>query len=187
MEERLRFDMENAGIPPVDFRIERADPGDYQIFADIIGAVWEGLDKKEWFVADNAEYTYKMLATGRGIGYKAVDIRRNKTAGVFLVTKPGTGDENLGYDAGLGEEELPLVAHMDSAAVLPEYRGHRLQYRLMQAAEKDLREDGFKYLMCTVHPDNCYSRKNVIRQGYEPVMLKEKYGGFVREIFLKRI
>ena len=38
-----------------------------------------------------------------------------------------------------------------------------------------------------VHPDNCYSRNNIISQGYGSVAVKEKYGGYVREIFLKRI
>jgi len=171
----------------VGFRIEKADAGDYQTFADIIQTVWRGLDKKEWFVADNAEYTYEMLTTGKGIGYKAVDINTDKVAGVFLVTKPGDSGGNLGRDAGLGDGELPLVAHMESVAVLPEYRGHRLQYRLMQEAEKDLKESGFKYLMCTVHPDNGYSRNNVMGQGYRSVVVKEKYGGYRREVFLKEI
>lgn len=167
--------------------IEKAVPEDYQIFADVIQAVWEALDKKEWFMADNADYTYQMLTTGRGTGYKAVDMDTGDIAGVFMAAVPGLEKDNLGYDIGLREEELPLVAHMDSVAVLPEYRGHRLQRRLMEAAERELIERGFKFLMCTVHPDNCYSRNNVMSQGYEPVMTKEKYGGYVREIFLKRV
>ena len=170
-----------------DFRIEKADVDDHQIFADIIQAVWNGLDKKEWFVADNGEYTYKMLYSGKGIGYKAMDEASGEIAGVFMVTIPGVSRENLGYDAGLGQEELVLVAHMDSIAILPGYRGHKLQRRLMQAGEEDLRKRGFRYLMCTVHPDNCYSRNNIISQGYGSVAVKEKYGGYVREIFLKRI
>ena len=170
-----------------DFRIEKATDKDYQIFADIIQAVWRELDRKEWFVADNAEYTYEMLKSKKGIGYKAVAVDTNDIAGVFMVTVPGVGRENLGYDAGLKEDELPLVAHMDSVAILKEYRGHKLQYRLMQEAEKDLRKKGFKYLMCTVHPDNCYSRNNVVSQGYRSVGVKEKYGGYIREIFLKNM
>lgn len=170
-----------------DFRIEKADVGDYQIFADIIQTVWNGLSKKEWFVADNAEYTYEMLHSGKGTGYKAVDKDTGEIAGVFMTTIPGDSQDNLGYDGGLDACQLALVAHMDSVAILPKYRGHKLQYRLMQAAEKDLAERGFKYLMCTVHPDNCYSRNNVISQGYEFVTVKEKYGGYMREIFLKRI
>ena len=87
----------------------------------------------------------------------------------------------------MGDQELSLVAHMDSVAILPEYRGYKLQYRLMQTAEGDLREKGFRYLLCTVHPDNRYSRDNIVSQGYKSVAVKEKYGGYMREIFLKRI
>ncbi len=170
-----------------DLRIEKADAGDFQVFADIIQAVWEAMDPKEWFMADNADYTYRMLTTGKGTGYKAVDPATGAVAGVFMAVVPGLDQSNMGYDAGLPAEELPLVAHMDSAAVLPEYRGRRLQRRLMEAAEKELKERGFRYLMCTVHPDNLYSRNNVVGQGYESVTVKEKYGGHVREIFLKRI
>ncbi len=169
-----------------EFKIEKASAEDYQIFADVIQAAWEAMDQKEWFMADNADYTYRMLSTGKGRGYKAVDMATGDVAGVFMAAAPGLEEDNLGYDIGLSKDDLPLVAHMDSVAVLPGYRGHRLQRRLMEAAEKDLTESGFKFLMCTVHPDNRYSRNNVISQGYEPVMVKEKYGGFVREIFLKR-
>ena len=49
----------------MDFIIEKALPSDYQLFADIIQSVWEGMPQKEWFMADNAEYTYKMLTSGR--------------------------------------------------------------------------------------------------------------------------
>lgn len=167
--------------------IEKAVTEDYQIFANIIQAVCEAMDQKEWFVADNTEYTYRMLTAGKGTGYKAVDPATGAVAGVFMAVIPGLDADNMGYDAGLPAGELPLVAHMDSVAVLPEYRGHRLQRRLMEAAEKELKERGFWYLMCTVHPDNCYSRNNVIGQGYESVTVKEKYGGHVREIFLKKI
>ena len=169
-----------------EFRIERAVAEDYQVFADIIGTAWQAMDHKEWFMADDEAYIYRMLTTGRGTGYKAIDQKTGAVAGVFMAVAPGLDESNMGYDIGLGEEELPLVAHMDSVAVLPEYRGHGLQRRLMEAAEADLGAAGFRYLMCTVHPDNCYSRSNVVRQGYQAMTVKEKYGGHVREIFLKR-
>ncbi|MCI8887219.1 MAG: GNAT family N-acetyltransferase [Hungatella sp.] len=171
----------------MEFVIERAVPQDYEVFARIIREVWQALPQKEWYMADNEEYTYRMLSTGRGMGYKAVDKKTGQTAGVFMAVLPGVGSENMGHDAGLPQEELSMVAHMDSVAVLPRYRGHRLQRRLMETAQEDLRRQGCRYLMCTVHPDNCYSRNNVISQGYESVTIKEKYGGHIREIFLKRI
>lgn len=170
-----------------DFIIKQADAGDYQVFADMIGAVWEAMPNKEWFVADDADYTYGVLAEGKGIGFKAIDEDTGRIAGVFIAAKPGAGEENLGRDIDLPEEELPLVAHMESVAILPPYRGHRLQYRLMQAAEARLREEGYRYLMCTAHPDNCYSCRNIRSQGYEAVTTKEKYGGYLRTIFLKKL
>jgi ribosomal protein S18 acetylase RimI-like enzyme len=177
----------NTEIEKDGFRVEKADEGDYQVFAHIIQTAWASMDQKEWFVADNADYIYQMLATGKGIGYKAVDPAADVVAGVFVAVIPGLDENNMGYDVGLPAEELSLVAHMDSVAVLPKYRGHRLQRRLMTAAEKELRERGFRYLMCTVHPDNLYSRNNVAAQGYESMMMKEKYGGYPREIFLKKL
>jgi len=171
----------------MDFKIEKALPKDYKLFADIIQSVWEAMDQKEWFMADNADYTYHMLFSGKGTGYKAIEQHSKKAAGVFLATVPGISPENMGYDIGLTENELPLVAHMDSVAILPQYRGRRLQYRLMQAAEADLRKQGFHCLLCTVHPDNLYSRNNVISQGYQSIAVKEKYGGHIREIFMKRL
>ena len=170
-----------------EFLIEKAVPEDYQLFADIIQTVWNDMEQKEWFMADNADYTYRMLTGKKGIGYKAVHKDSGRTAGVFMAVMPGMGKENMGYDIGLNKKDLPLVAHMDSVAILSQYRGHRLQRRLMQTAEKDLKEKGFCYLMCTVHPDNCYSRNNVLSQGYQSMAVKEKYGGHLREIFLKKI
>ena len=57
----------------MDFKIERADAADYQLFADIIQTVWRGMDNKDWYFADNSDYTYRMLTSGEGLGYKAVE------------------------------------------------------------------------------------------------------------------
>ncbi len=169
------------------FIIVKAEENESRLFADIIEAAWNSLEKKEWFSADNAEYIDRMMKEGRGMGYKAVETESGATAGVFHVTFPGLSEENLGRDIGLEEEKLDLVAHMDSVAVLPEYRGHGLQMKLMQTAERELEGMGIRYLMCTVHPDNGYSRRNMVRQGYRAVKKVFKYGGYEREIFLKMI
>ena len=169
------------------FRIERAAAADYQLFADIIQSVWRGMDHKDWYLADNSDYTYHMLTSGEGLGYKAIETETGAVAGVFLAVIPGLSEENMGRDAGFPEEELPKVAHMDTAAVLPQYRGHQLQYRLMQAAEADLRAMGFRYLMGTIHPDNVYSMNNAMKQGYRIIGEKLKHGGKRRAILLKEL
>ena len=64
---------------------------------------------------------------------------------------------------------------MDSTAVDTAFRGNGLQGRMLEAAENLLDPDRFVYLMCTVHPDNSFSRNNMVRQGYRAVCRKEKY------------
>ncbi len=169
----------------MEFRIEKASAEDYQLFADIIQEVWNGMEQRAWFMADNADYTYEMLSSGKGTGYKAVETESGDVAGIFMATAPGMDESNLGWDIGLSEKELPLAAHMDSAAILPRYRGYGLQRLLMQEAEKDLRSLGFRYLLCTVHPDNRYSLDNVLKQGYQIMTVKEKYGGNIRAVLKK--
>lgn len=167
------------------FEIVKAEEKDYELFASIIQEVYEAMEQKEWFAADNAEYTYEMLKYSNGVGYKAIHQPSGAVAGILLTTFPGDSEENLGRDIGLPESELMLVAHMDSVAILPEYRGAGLQKRLMQHAEQELTEQGYRYFMCTVHPENRYSRQNIIKQGFKPVKTALKYGGYRREIFLR--
>lgn len=155
--------------------------------AKLIQTVWNGLTEKEWFIADDELYFHTILQGEKGIIYQAVDMEKGILAGVFFVVFPGLGIDNLGRDIGFQKEELLKVVHMDSVAILPSYRGSRLQVRLMQTAEEKLRELGYTYLMCTVHPENCYSRDNLLKQGYQIVKTGKKYGDLLRHILLKKI
>lgn len=171
----------------MEFQIERAEVSDYQVMAEVIRQVYEAMERKEWYVADNEEYTYRMLSEGTGIGYKAVEVSTGEIGGIFMATLPGDTASNLGNDIGFSKEQRLVTAHMDSVAILPKYRGNHLQYRLMQEAERELREMGYRYLMCTVHPENRFSKENVLRQGYRVMKTTEKYGGYLRDILLKEL
>ncbi|ADL05594.1 GNAT family N-acetyltransferase [Lacrimispora saccharolytica] len=171
----------------MNFLIERAVHEDYQIMADVIQSVWRQIERKDWFVADDSEYTCHTLQEGNGIGYKAFEMETNALAGVLIASLPGKGEENLGWDIGMAEEELGRVAHMESVAILPKYRGNGLQHTLMKIAEEELRNHGYRYLMCTVHPENKFSKNNMIKQGYQVVLTKEKYGGYLRDILYKEL
>ena len=35
--------------------------------------------------------------------------------------------------------------------------------------------------------ENVFSRSNVMKQGYQKMLTKEKYGGFLRDIWMKNI
>lgn len=173
----------------MEFGIERAGEEDYSSLIHLILEVYEQIpeDQKDWFVVDPREETWNRLTQGIAWGYKAVEMKSGQLAGVFTAVFPGTASSNLGYDIGLPEGELPFVAHMDTAAISPAYRGHGLQRRLMEYAEEELHRAGYRYLCCTAHPENRYSENNILAQGYRIITTKEKYGGFLRDIFLKEI
>lgn len=171
----------------MNFQIVKAEVSDAAAIAKVIQSVYESMEEKDWYVADDAEYIEKMLLTGKGNGYMAIAEDTKEIAGIFITAFPGLSADNLGYDLDFSREQLLLTAHMDSAAVLPEYQGNRLQYRLMQEAEHDLRAMGYRYLLCTIHPYNRFSQANAIRQGYKVVKTTEKYGGYLRNILMKTL
>lgn len=171
----------------MNFVIQKADSKSFNEIADVIQSVLSSMDEKEWFAADNAEYTKHMLTTKKGTAYTAVVKETGAIAGVFMVTFPGNSSDNLGIDAGLPKDELLKVAHMDSAAVLPAYRGNHLQKKLMLAAENDLKKSGYQYLCCTIHPDNRYSLNSALSLGYQIITTCEKYGGYIRAVLMKKI
>lgn len=153
----------------------------------LIQSVYDQMEHKEWYAIDDEAYYAHYLEEEHGIGYKAMDVETQSMAGLFIALIPDKKEVNLGYDAGFSEVDCAKTAVMETAAVLPAYRGQNLQFQLMQAAEQDLREMGFGYLTATIHPDNQYSLRNALKQGYEIVCTKEKYGGYLRHILVKKL
>lgn len=164
-------------------------PAEYKeadTLAGIIDTVYKALEDPSWFMPDDADYIRLLMNPEKGCVWKAVEEESKTIAGVFLILFPGEGKENLGNDAGLPEEEKKKVVHVESVAILPEYRGYGLQYRMMRMAEEVAEKEGYRYLLCTVHPENRFSRDNMVKMGFSSVATKEKYGGFLREVMMKR-
>lgn len=147
----------------------------------------EKMKEKSWFVAESLEEFDRWMRKDQGWLYVARDRSSGQLAGMFFVVLPGMEEENLGYDIGMQGRQLYECAIMDTVVVLPEYRGMHLQYEMMQTAERKLHKEGYRYLLCTVHPENKFSRENVKRQGYKKILTKEKYGGFLRDIWMKEL
>lgn len=169
------------------FQILPAADADADALAGIIDTVYQQMEHPSWFMPDDADYIRKLMNPGQGLVWKAVEEETGAYAGVFMLLFPGETKENLGNDAGLSEEERQKVAHVESVAILPEYRGHGLQYRMMQMAETVARKKNYAYLLCTVHPENRFSRNNMVKMGFHSVVTKEKYGGFLREVMMKQL
>lgn len=132
------------------------------------------MPKKDWFYVDPPEIIRAMMMDGTMELWLAED--GNRVAAIFDILHPGLADFNYGYDLDLSEEELIQVVHMDTSAVHPDYRGKGLQARIMGAAEQELSGKGRRILLTTVHPDNQYSLRNILSQGYGIQKRTEKYG-----------
>lgn len=195
----------------MEFFIQKIDnPANEEIDTCIacIQSVWENMTQPDWFAMDDVDVIKKRFEEKTAVLYTAhctedvnssdarydsdvmynSDVARNAAlAGLFMVTFPGLTEENLGWDLGFSKEDLLHTAHMDTAVVLPAYRGHGLQARFMQTAEADLRKMGYKYLLCTIHPENQFSMGNALKAGYIVEKTTEKYGGLKRNILCKRL
>lgn len=164
------------------FIIRRADRQDIEGIMKVMLQVKQGMSHPEWFVADDREWVETHLDE-RGFTMVAL-ADGSDIAGFFIVAFPETAQKSLG-NGFLCDAQAVLTAHMDSAAVLPQYRGRHLQGRLLEAAERELDHYPQKYLFCTVHPDNHASLNTMQRYGYEVVATKMKYGGLPRHVLYK--
>lgn len=166
------------------FKIRRAVYQDIHQIAELMDQAKEGMKHPEWFVSDDAAWIEAHVEKQGFI--MAAETEDRKIAAFFIVAFPEADEKNLGHEILLADQELLLVAHMDSVAVSPKYRGNHLQGQLLEAAEKELEGYPHKYLLCTVHPDNHASLHTMLRYGYVIVATKEKYHGRLRHILYKK-
>lgn len=165
-----------------EFVIRRADMGDVDLIEGVMELTRQTMENPEWFVADDRAWIESHI---KDLGFTMVAETEGEIAGFFIVAFPETEEKNLGREVGLEKGQLSLVAHMDSACVQPKYRGHHLQGRLLEAAERELERYPHRYLLCTVHPDNHASLNTMLGHDYVIVATKEKYHGRLRHILYK--
>lgn len=77
------------------------------------------------------------------------------------------GDKAAAFAFMCGSDRYENTGYFGRVAVMPEYRGHGLQRRLMRAAEKKARELGWVAMVSDTR-DKPYSAANFERAGYVP-------------------
>ena len=143
------------------------------------------LSQKDWYVPDDIPFLERHI---KEEGYILKCVIENKIVAFLIVRYPMFSEDNLGYYLpNVTDEMLTKVAHIESVAVLPEFRGYKLQKRLLETAEKIEKEKNIKYLMATVHPDNIYSMKNFEEEEFLCLLETKKYGGLRRNILVKEM
>lgn len=66
------------------------------------------------------------------------------------------------------------------------YVGNGLQYQMLEVLDEYCIELGHKYVISTIHPDNVYSIRNLVKDGFVLVGTKEFKRG-VRNVYLKKL
>ena len=170
-----------------DYRFRAAGPEEAEAFHRLMREVWRGMEDRELFAVDDLDRDWiAARMTGGGFGVAACT-PAGEMAGMLLVSIPGLGEDNLGYDVGMAEDRLPQVGVVEIAAVLPRHRGHGLERRMMAWAEDRLAGSEIRCLMATISPRNPASLRSAERCGYRVILTKEKYGGHLRHILMKPI
>lgn len=167
----------------MDFVIRKAELADLPGLVRVMEETVASMQQPDWFVPADEAFLAELI-NGKGF-ILAAQTQDGGIAAMFQACFPGPEEEHLGRDAGLSEHELPKAAHMDSVAVCPAYRGHKLQKKLLIEGEKEMAALGYRHLLCTTHPDNRYSLSNLLDFGYTPVATIEKYGGLPRHVLYK--
>lgn len=152
---------------------------------DLMSGVAAQMEHPEYYVTDDRDYVARHIARE---GFTLLWMEADRVAGFLVVHLPRADEEhNLGNDLGFSPIQLSRVAHMESAAILPEYRGKGIQKKLIAAAEKRVQDMGFRYSLCTVHPDNLPSFRSLVSLGYQVADTRLKYGGKLRHIMKKEL
>lgn len=163
---------------------KKAKVSDAARIADAMKKIHALLDDPDLYVTDTEEDLRTFIDGTHGFALLAME--EDAMAGYFIIRFPETDeDHHLGDFIGLEEEEKKLVVYMDSSGVFPEFRGQRLQNRMLTECERILAETPYRHALSTISPDNPASLQSLIRNGFEVVKTVSIYGGLTRNILYK--
>ena len=149
---------------------------------NIMQTVYDLLEDKSLYVCDDLNYVKEQIKNGLGV---VACNKEGKIIASFVIRFPKDALDNLGKDLNLPLSVLDRVVHMETAAVLPEYRGKGLQRRMLAYAENMIDKSKYNIFVATVSPNNPASCKTFEKLGYTNILTKEKYGGLERRIYMK--
>ena len=137
----------------------------------------------EIFVEDTREELAESLELDCCIGAWA----DGKLAAFTLSIANRISDRNLARKLGVADEGLADYVTYDTTFVHPDFRGFGLQQYFMPLKDRDARERGASYALCTVSPDNPHSLYNTQATGFQVVRRCTMYGGVDRFILEKSV
>lgn len=160
-----------------EYEMNFLDESNIDEIIDLQNEVVSYLKNPEIFAMDSREFILNEVLDrdkGRAIGVFA----GNRLIAFRTVSFPGMSQSNLGRELGLPEDELEHVVHLEATVVHPEYRGNRLQAKMMKHTFNIVDRMGYYHIFCTVSPFNYPSLKNVIDGGLVIKALGQRGGPY---------
>ncbi|WP_456249811.1 GNAT family N-acetyltransferase [Longispora urticae] len=153
------------------------EPTDLGLLLELQERVRSGLADPGVFQTSTPEFlSYCLDGGGRCYGVR----HGPETVAYRLVYYPRDREFNLARDSALPPGEHGLVAHWDTIAVLPDWRGHGLARLLNTTALRDVAGTGLRHLFATSAPGNPHGIGSLLSAGFRPVRLVRKFGGRLR-------
>ncbi len=160
--------------PPVPFHSRLLTEADLDDVTDLHDEVLATMrpdlfaDEADGFFADHIERIGRILglfAEGGLIAYGVLGL-------------PGRDDPNFGDFIGLPPEDRGHVAHIDGAAIRPEWRRNGLHRVLIDWRLNLARQLGRTIAITTAAPENLPSVRNLLTEGMTIRALEQKFGGW---------
>lgn len=153
---------------------------DRKIFDEFNGVILDALKNKEWFIPFDKDDPVLEESHDYFIGYFDGDKLAAISALIF--------DEHflgeLREITGLGGKK---IAEVGGSMVLPEYRGQNLMLQLNRKLVSYARDEGYEYLVATVHPDNVASRTSAETLGFKLHSRFMRKGRFLRNLYVMKL
>lgn len=159
-----------------EYEMRFLDKSNIDQMIELQDEVVKNLNDAETFVKDSRDFISDILndEMGRAIGVFA----DNRLIAFRTISFPGSSEANMGRELNIPEEELDRVVHLEATMVHPEYRGNRLQAKMMKHTFRIIDALGYFYVCTTVSPFNYPSLKNVMDAGLTIRTLSQRGGQY---------
>lgn len=142
---------------------------DLDIVMDFVDEVYETIENKSVYFKEKRENIDKILDDGGTI----IGVYDGDTLAAIRITSIPDFENNLAFEVDNLEVPEKKVALNKAVIVKKEYRGNNLQNITRDIAVEDMKQKGQTVFMSTVSPENPYSYRNALKEGYVLVELSK--------------
>ena len=162
-------------------KIRKLGPADLDLILTLQEQIVSGLDDKRIFQRSSPEFISYCLHQGG----RCYAIKNGEAVAYRMIYFPRDRQFNLCVDVALPLAERPFVAHWDTIAVLPDWRGLGCSRKFNARALEDLADTDMRHLFATSSPHNPYGTRALMEAGFRPIKLVVKFGGNLRFLFYR--